>query len=65
MIREAHGLTLTAAARGVNIDPAFLHRVEHGKKAPNLRLLAKLAALYNTSVGVVAQAAVQCQDRSD
>lgn len=49
-LRRRAGLTLEAAARRVGLSPAYLSRLETGRRQPSLPVLLSLARAYSTTV---------------
>ncbi len=49
-LRRASDLTLEAAARRVGLSPAYLSRLETGRRQPSLPMLLALARTYGTTV---------------
>lgn len=49
-LRKRSGLTLEAAARRLELSPAYLSRLETGRRQPSLPLLLTLARAYGTTV---------------
>ena len=50
MVREAAGLTQSAAAAALGVHPAVLSRYENGMWFPKVGLLRRIARLYGVSV---------------
>lgn len=49
-LRKRRGLTLEVAARRLELSPAYLSRLETGRRQPSLPLLLTLARAYGTTV---------------
>lgn len=45
-LRKSHGYTLQHVAKGVQVDPAILSRVERCEQAPSTELAERLAQFY-------------------
>lgn len=55
-LRESNGKTLRQAARDLNVNPAYLSRVERGEKPASRAIQQRLAAYYDVEPEVVAVA---------
>jgi transcriptional regulator with XRE-family HTH domain len=52
-VRSDKGVSLREAARRADIDPAYLSRLEHGRKSASAAVLGRLASLYDVDPDVV------------
>ena len=51
--REQKGITLTKAAKEMNISPSFLSQIERGIVSPSISTLRAIADYLNTYIGVL------------
>lgn len=55
-LRETNGKTLRQAAKDLDVNPAYLSRVERGEKPASRAIQQRLAAYYDVEPEVVAVA---------
>jgi DNA-binding XRE family transcriptional regulator len=55
--RDHRGMTGRALAQAAGISPAYLSEIEHGRKAPSLATLRRLADVLNVDLDDLAPAA--------
>jgi transcriptional regulator with XRE-family HTH domain len=56
-LRTERGRSLRGAARDLDVDPAYLHRVETGEKRPSPEFQDRLARYYDVEPEVVMMSA--------
>jgi HTH-type transcriptional regulator, competence development regulator len=52
-LRESNGRTLRQAAKDLDVNPAYLSRVERGEKPPSQAIQSRLAAYYEVEPEVI------------
>ena len=58
-LRESNGTTLRAAAEDLEVNPAYLSRVERGEKPASQAIQNRLAAYYDVEPEVIRMASGQ------
>lgn len=58
-LREANGKTLRQTAKDLEVNPAYLSRVERGEKPPSQAIQSRLAAYYEVEPEVIEVASGQ------